>query len=46
MLYGVSGERQLTEYEMPWLPGYEDVRAGAHRQRCRDASRSSMSTAR
>lgn len=22
-MYGVAGERQLTEYELPWLPGYE-----------------------
>ena len=23
VLYGVAGERQLTELELPWLPGYE-----------------------
>src|SRR5205814_2033672 len=23
ILYGVAGERRLTEYELPWLPGYE-----------------------
>ena len=23
IMYGVAGERRLTEYEMPWLPGYE-----------------------
>jgi GH15 family glucan-1,4-alpha-glucosidase len=23
MLYGVAGERNLVEYELPWLPGYE-----------------------
>ncbi len=23
ILYGVSGERRLSEYEVPWLPGYE-----------------------
>jgi len=22
MLYGLSGERRLNEYELPWLPGY------------------------
>src|SRR5207237_10496657 len=22
-VYGVAGERQLTELELPWLPGYE-----------------------
>ncbi|MGD9765658.1 MAG: glycoside hydrolase family 15 protein, partial [Candidatus Binatia bacterium] len=36
-LYGLAGERQLTEIELPWLPGYEasrPVRIGnaAHRQ--------------
>jgi GH15 family glucan-1,4-alpha-glucosidase len=25
-LYGVSGERRLTELELPWLPGYENSR--------------------
>jgi GH15 family glucan-1,4-alpha-glucosidase len=25
-LYGVLGERRLTELELPWLPGYEDSR--------------------
>jgi GH15 family glucan-1,4-alpha-glucosidase len=24
MLYGVAGERRLVEYELPWLPGYEN----------------------
>jgi GH15 family glucan-1,4-alpha-glucosidase len=31
IMYGVGGERRLTEYELPWLPGYEDshpVRVG------------------
>ena len=31
IMYGVAGERRLTEMEMPWLPGYEGskpVRAG------------------
>ncbi len=23
IIYGISGERQLTEFELPWLPGYE-----------------------
>jgi GH15 family glucan-1,4-alpha-glucosidase len=37
IMYGVAGERRLTEWELPWLPGYEDsrpVRVGndAHRQ--------------
>ena len=22
-MYGLAGERRLTEYEVPWLPGYE-----------------------
>jgi GH15 family glucan-1,4-alpha-glucosidase len=25
-MYGLAGERRLTEYEVPWLPGYEDSR--------------------
>ncbi len=38
IMYGVAGERRLTEYEVPWLPGYENsapVRVGnaAHGQR-------------
>ncbi len=31
IMYGVAGERRLTEFELPWLPGYEDsapVRVG------------------
>ncbi|HTL62094.1 MAG TPA: glycoside hydrolase family 15 protein [Nitrospira sp.] len=31
IMYGVGGERRLTEYELPWLPGYEGsspVRSG------------------
>ncbi|MEX2494797.1 MAG: glycoside hydrolase family 15 protein [Woeseia sp.] len=24
VMYGVSGERRLTEIELPWLPGYEN----------------------
>ena len=23
-MYGPAGERRLTEFELPWLPGYED----------------------
>jgi len=26
MLYGLAGERGLPEYQVPWLPGYEDSR--------------------
>jgi GH15 family glucan-1,4-alpha-glucosidase len=26
IMYGVAGERRLTEYELPWLGGYEDSR--------------------
>ena len=38
IMYGISGERRLTELELPWLPGYENstpVRIGnaAHCQR-------------
>jgi GH15 family glucan-1,4-alpha-glucosidase len=38
IMYGVAGERRLTEYDVPWLPGYENsapVRIGnaAHGQR-------------
>ncbi len=25
IMYGLSGERQLTEWEVPWLPGYQDA---------------------
>jgi GH15 family glucan-1,4-alpha-glucosidase len=37
VMYGISGERRLTEWEVPWLPGYADsapVRIGnaAHEQ--------------
>jgi GH15 family glucan-1,4-alpha-glucosidase len=37
IMYGIRGERRLTEWEVPWLPGYEDsapVRIGnaAHQQ--------------
>ena len=38
IMYGLRGERRLTEWEVPWLPGYESsqpVRIGnaAHNQR-------------
>ncbi len=26
IMYGISGERRLTELELPWLPGYEQSR--------------------
>jgi len=26
IMYGVAGERRLTEFELPWLPGYEGSR--------------------
>lgn len=26
IMYGVGGERRLTEWEVPWLPGYESSR--------------------
>jgi GH15 family glucan-1,4-alpha-glucosidase len=37
IMYGIAGERRLTEWEVPWLPGYESstpVRIGnaAHQQ--------------
>ena len=37
IMYGIAGERRLVEYEIPWLPGYENsqpVRVGnaAHSQ--------------
>src|SRR5438309_1929996 len=25
IMYGIAGERRLTEYELPWLRGYEDA---------------------
>ena len=38
IMYGVAGERRLTEWELPWLPGYEGAKPvrvgnGAHCQR-------------
>jgi GH15 family glucan-1,4-alpha-glucosidase len=37
IMYGIAGERRLTEWEIPWLPGYRDSRPvrvgnGAHTQ--------------
>lgn len=26
IMYGLAGERRLSEFEVPWLPGYEDSR--------------------
>ena len=26
IMYGIAGERRLTEYEAPWLPGFENSR--------------------
>src|SRR5262249_55644784 len=26
IMYGIAGEHRLTEWEVPWLPGYEDSR--------------------
>jgi GH15 family glucan-1,4-alpha-glucosidase len=26
IMYGAAGERRLTEFELPWLPGYENSR--------------------
>ena len=44
-LYGLAGERRLTEWEVPWLRGLRRRRPGAHRQ-CGGANCSSTSTAR
>ena len=33
IMYGLAGERRLTELELDWLPGYEGAGPGAHRQR-------------
>ena len=32
-MYGVGGERRLTELELDWLPGYEGSQPRAHRER-------------
>ncbi len=49
IMYGLSGERRLTEWEVPWLPGYEEsapVRVGndAYRQLQLDVFGEVMST--
>jgi hypothetical protein len=31
IMYGLAGERRLTEWEIPWLPGYEEVRSSCRR---------------
>ena len=33
IMYDIAGARRLTEFELPWLPGYEGVEARARRQR-------------
>ena len=33
IMYGVAGERRLTEFELEWLDGYEGSSAGADRER-------------
>ena len=33
IMYGIMGERRLTEWEVKWLPGYLEFEAGADRQR-------------
>ena len=33
IMYGLRGERRLTEWEVDWLPGYAEFQAGAGRQR-------------
>ena len=33
IMYGVAGERRLTEFELPWLAGLRGLGAGARRQR-------------
>ena len=45
IMYGVAGERRLTEFELPWLPGYEGSRRCGSGTR-RASSSSSTSTAR
>ncbi len=46
IMYGVSGERWLAEYEADWLPGYEELASGPHRERRLPSRCSSTSTAR
>ena len=38
VMYGVGGERDLTEQELPHLSGYEGRQAGPHRQRSLQAA--------
>ena len=50
IMYGLAGERRLTELELPWLPGYEEslpVRVGnsAYAQRQLDVPGELMDTA-
>ena len=45
IMYGLKGERQLVEWEVDWLAGYENSQAGAHRQRRRRSRCSSISMA-
>ena len=33
IMYGIAGERRIEEYELEWLPGFEESRPGAGRQR-------------
>ena len=33
IMYGIAGERRLTELELDWLPGYGGQLPGPHRQR-------------
>ena len=37
IMYGLRGERQLLEWVVDWLPGYEELQTGAHRQCGSDA---------
>ena len=46
IMYGIAGERRLTEWIVDWLPGYEELGAGAHRQCRAYASSSSTCSAR
>ncbi|CAH9017571.1 glycoside hydrolase family 15 protein [Candidatus Nitrosacidococcus sp. I8] len=49
IMYGLRGERRLTEEELPWLPGYENSRPvrignGAYRQKQLDIYGELMNT--
>ena len=46
IMYGIGGERRLTEFELDWLAGLRGLEAGAGRQRARPSSSSSTSMAR